>query len=249
MILVGRVEVLNQDSEFKLSIHSPWLSTTMDSIFEIQRQTHEEIERLERALSTLLSRPASTQEQRLKIEQKASQILDRIFTRSTALHNLYEDQEAKKAEQDALSAPTQQNDLSEFYSRLVKIQEHHNKYPDAVPAGFDLEIAAFLDEPGQEDDYEEEDRRYPCLLNYTLPDTLQLLPYSSLARRVMDAISISTPTIPPIATSKISVNGQVISNILIFSLRLKTVLFTLIYQRKRAFRRILKRVFALTISE
>ena len=141
----------------------------MDSIFEIQRQTHEEIEHLERALCTLLSRPASTQERKLQTEQKASQILDRIFTRSTALHNLYQDQEARKAEQDALSAPAQQNDLSEFYSRLVNIQEHHNKYPDAVPAGFDLEIAAFLDEPGQEDeDYEEEDRRYPGLSNSAL---------------------------------------------------------------------------------
>lgn len=138
----------------------------MDSIFEIQRQTHEELESLERALYTLLSRSASTQEQRLQIEHKASQILDRICGRSTALHNMYEDQEARKAEQDALSAPAQ-NDLSEFYSRLVKIQEHHNKYPDAVPAGFDLEIAAFLDEPGQEDeDYEEEDRRYLSLSNF-----------------------------------------------------------------------------------
>jgi splicing factor 3A subunit 3 len=138
----------------------------MDSIFEIQRQTHEEIERLERVLSTLLSRQASTQERKLQIEIKAAQILDRICARRTSLYNLYQDQEARKAEQDALSAPSQQNALSEFYARLAKIQEHHNKYPDAVPAGFDLEMAAFLDEPGQEDEeYEEEDRKYPALLN------------------------------------------------------------------------------------
>ncbi|KAF8204787.1 RNA splicing factor PRP9 [Pholiota molesta] len=131
----------------------------MDSILELQRQTHEEVERFERALYTLLSRPNSTHEKNLQNEHKASQILDRISARVTTLNNLYQDEEARKAELDALSLPSQQNDLSEFYSRLGKIQEHYNKYPDAVSVGFDLEIAAFLDEPGQDGDeeYEEED--------------------------------------------------------------------------------------------
>lgn len=131
----------------------------MDSILEIQRQTHEEVERFERALYTLLSRPNSTHDKNLQNEHKASQILDRISARITTLNNLYQDKDARKAELDTLSAPSQQNDLSEFYSRLGKIQEHYNKYPDAVSGGFDLEIAAFLDEPGQdgEDEFEEED--------------------------------------------------------------------------------------------
>ncbi|KAF8969490.1 hypothetical protein BDZ97DRAFT_1795888 [Flammula alnicola] len=131
----------------------------MDSVIEIQRQTHEEAERLERALYTLLSRPNSTHDRNLQNEHKASQMLDRISARVTTLNSLYQDEDARKAELDALSAPSQQNDLSEFYSRLAKIQEHHNKYPDAVPMGFDLEIAAFLDEPGQDGDeeFEEED--------------------------------------------------------------------------------------------
>ena len=138
-------------------------SATMDSIIEIQRQTHEEIERFERALYTLLSRPTSTHDRNLQNEHRASQILDRVSSRVVALDNLYQDQDARKEELEALSAPSQQNDLSEFYSRLVKIQEHHNKYPDAMPVGFDLEIAAVLDEPGQDgdEDYEEEDRESP----------------------------------------------------------------------------------------
>jgi len=136
----------------------------MDSVIEIQRQTHEEIERFERALYTLLSRPNSTHDRNLQNEHKASHMLDRITSRFTALNDLYLDEDARKLELDALSAPSQQNDLSEFYSRLVKIQEHHNKYPDALPVGFDLEIAAFLDEPGQDGDeeFEEED----CKSNY-----------------------------------------------------------------------------------
>lgn len=32
----------------------------MDSVIEVQRQTHEEIERLERAAATLLSQPLTT---------------------------------------------------------------------------------------------------------------------------------------------------------------------------------------------
>ena len=132
----------------------------MDSIIEVQRQTHEEIERFEAALYTILSRPQPTHDRKLQAEHRAAQILDRISSRVVPLGNLYDDKVARKAELDLLSTNSQ-NDLSEFYSRLVKIQEHHIKYPDSVPGGFDLELAAFLDEPDQEagdDDIEEEDR-------------------------------------------------------------------------------------------
>lgn len=130
----------------------------MDSVIEIQRQTHEEVERFERALYELLSRPPTTHERNLQNEHKASQVLDRITTRITALNNLYADEDTRKAEINVLSAPAKADDLSEFYSRLVKIQEHHNKYPDSAP-GIDLELASFLDEPNQEEeDFEEEDR-------------------------------------------------------------------------------------------
>ncbi|KAF8631593.1 hypothetical protein AX15_002341 [Amanita polypyramis BW_CC] len=131
----------------------------MDSVVEVQRQTHEEIERFEAALYTILSRPQPTHDRKLQAEHKAAQILDRISGRVTALSNLYADQASRKVELDLLSTNSQ-NDLSEFYSRLVKIQEHHTKYPDSVPGGFDLEIAAFLDEPDQEagdEEFEEED--------------------------------------------------------------------------------------------
>ncbi|KAF8351610.1 hypothetical protein F5887DRAFT_1094502 [Amanita rubescens] len=132
----------------------------MDSIIEVQRQTHEEIELLETALYTLLSRHQSSHDRKLQAEHRAAQILERIFARVSSVSNVYDDHTSRKAELDLLSANAQQNDLSEFYSRLVKIQEHHTKYPDSVPGGFDLEIAAFVDEPDQEagdEDFEEED--------------------------------------------------------------------------------------------
>ncbi|KAF7288284.1 RNA splicing factor PRP9 [Mycena chlorophos] len=131
----------------------------MDSVFEVQRQTHEEIEAFERALYTLLSRPTPTHEQRIQTEHRAAQVLDRISSRAVTLNSIYEDDDRRRAELDAISAPAQQNDLSEFYARLVKVQEHHAKYPDAVPGGFDLELAALVDDFEQEGDeeYDEED--------------------------------------------------------------------------------------------
>ncbi|KAF8646360.1 hypothetical protein AX16_007226 [Volvariella volvacea WC 439] len=132
----------------------------MDSVIELQRQTHEEIERYECALYTILSRAQSTHELKVQNEHKASQMLDRISAKVVALDALYEDGDARKAEIEALTSTSQQSDLQEFYSRLVKIQEHHNKYPDAVSGGIELELAALLEEPDQDDvadEFEEED--------------------------------------------------------------------------------------------
>lgn len=132
----------------------------MDSILEIQRQTHEEVERFDKALYTILSRPTNSHEVALQNEHKASQVLDRIVARATTLDALYNDEDARKAESESLSGKGGQADLSEFYSRLTKIRDYYNKYSDALPGGgFDLELAYFLDEPGQEEeDFEEEDR-------------------------------------------------------------------------------------------
>ncbi|KZT72566.1 hypothetical protein DAEQUDRAFT_749309 [Daedalea quercina L-15889] len=133
----------------------------MDSIIEVQRHTHEEIEQFERALYTILSKPQPTHESRLQVEHKAAQLLDRLCSRLVTLNNLYEDQDTRKAEINTLSAPPhQQSDLSTFYARLGRIQEHYAKYPDAIVGGFDPELTAFLEEEqGTEGDeeYEEDD--------------------------------------------------------------------------------------------
>jgi splicing factor 3A subunit 3 len=135
----------------------------MDSIIELQRQTHEEIERYERALYTVLSRPQNVHQGRLQNEHKAAQILDRISSRITTLNSAYQDQDARKLEIDTISTPSQPGDLSEFYTRLGKIQEHHNKYPDAGADGVEFDIATLLEEVDPEDyddDYVYEDREF-----------------------------------------------------------------------------------------
>ncbi|EJD01568.1 uncharacterized protein FOMMEDRAFT_126603 [Fomitiporia mediterranea MF3/22] len=131
----------------------------MDSLIEVQRQTHEEIERFERALAVVLAKPSTTQQAKLSNEHKASQVLDRISSRVHTLHNLYQDEPVRKAEIDAISG-SKPDDLSEFYARLAKIKEHHLKYPDQLVGSFELDLAALVnDNTGEagEDDYEEED--------------------------------------------------------------------------------------------
>ena len=163
----------------------------MDSIIELQRQTHEEIERYERALYTVLSRPKNVHQGRVQNDHKASQILDRISSRVTTLNSTYQDQDARKVEIDAISTPNQPGDLSEFYARLGKIQEHHNKYPDAGADGVEFDISALLDEYNPEDydddEYVYEDREFlrtPHFLYRLIPTLLSCVNYV-LRRRVV----------------------------------------------------------------
>jgi len=138
----------------------------MDTVIELQRQTHEEIERFERTLASVLSKPQNTLQTRLQIEHKAAQILDRITSRAVALNNLYNDEQGRNAEIAAISTPQgdgtgSTDELSEFYGRLGRIKDHHLKYPDSVVGSFELELAALVDESiaEGEEDYEEEDRK------------------------------------------------------------------------------------------
>lgn len=172
----------------------------MDSVFEVQRQTHEEIERLERALAIVLSKTQTTQRAKLANEHKASQILDRITSRAVALNNSYEDEATRKAESSALLGK-KADDVDEFYSRLGKIKEYHLKYPNQVVGGFELELAALVDsdlgEAGGDDDYEEEDRQSLYLLTVlTLTQISQHYPRFFPARRRMDVTLIYTSIIP-----------------------------------------------------
>jgi len=190
----------------------------MDSVIELQRQTHEEIERFEGALYDLLSRPTTAHERKLQNEHKASQVLDRITARTTALNNLYVDGDSRKEEINRLTASSKADDLSEFYSRLVKIQEHHNKYPDSAP-GIDLELASFLEEPGQEEEDldVEDDRTVPLVtLSSFTEKNSQRFPSCSRERKHLANIVICILIMLHIQTLKVLANGQATSSIWIF---------------------------------
>ncbi|KAG8907011.1 hypothetical protein FRB99_005531 [Tulasnella sp. 403] len=124
----------------------------MDSVIEIQRQTHEEIERLESAAASLLSQPPTTRRQQIKNEHKVSNILDRIKDRASTLHSSYlDDDNTRVTETAQLSAP----DFTEFYSRLRKIRDYDMKYPDQLADPFELELGGLLGEEEDLDDVEE----------------------------------------------------------------------------------------------
>jgi splicing factor 3A subunit 3 len=141
----------------------------MDSIIEVQRQTHEEIEHFERALYQTLARPTQLHQQKVQAEHKASQILDRIAARVTTLSNLYQNDDTRKQEIAAISGSSKADDVSEFYSRLGKIQEHHAKYPDGITDGFELELLALTEDPivdEGDEGYAEEDRTFTLPLSF-----------------------------------------------------------------------------------
>jgi hypothetical protein len=104
--------------------------------------------------------------------------------------------------------PSQPGDLSEFYARLGKIQEHHNKYPDAGADGIEFKIATLLDDYNPEDfdhdKYVYEDCVYfahpsfPIQLN---PDcSLQLWQTCSPVKSHMENTLTCMRITPPIVT-------------------------------------------------
>jgi splicing factor 3A subunit 3 len=177
----------------------------MESLIELQRQSHEEIERFQRALTDLLAQQPSTHKESISQQHKAAQILDRIQARQLTLNRQYEDHHLRQLELDALSAPAHQDDLSQFYARLVKIKDHHRKYPDSVADGFELELSGIFEAGSThvdgEEEFEQEDRAF-----YSISVVSKILRLSSLlyklclyysrAKRLMAAIWIFMPIIP-----------------------------------------------------
>ncbi|PWN52472.1 hypothetical protein IE53DRAFT_405134 [Violaceomyces palustris] len=134
------------------------------SIFEVIRQTHEETERYQQALVDILlqasSASSTTHKQKLRQSHKASQLLDRISDRFSSLHQLYKDPLSERANElekltgattrDSVTHSAEQGDdqadaLKEFYGRLDRINEYHQKYPQALPDAFSLDFLSFQD--------------------------------------------------------------------------------------------------------
>ncbi|KAF8341265.1 uncharacterized protein EI90DRAFT_3033292 [Cantharellus anzutake] len=129
----------------------------MDSIIELQRQTHEEVERLEKALAIILSQPTSQHDVRLANEHRAKHVLERVAERMSTLSSSYADVDsARRREQELVSKPSDPaEELSEFYIRLNRIKEFHSKYPDTPADPFVIEVEAIF--RADEMDEDEED--------------------------------------------------------------------------------------------
>ncbi|EJU06332.1 hypothetical protein DACRYDRAFT_103277 [Dacryopinax primogenitus] len=131
----------------------------MDSVIEVQRQTHEEVERLELALSGVLARPSAGHRYNLANQHKAKDLLSRVVDRTVDLNNLYLDPDDERHKEiDILTSkvvPGKPDDLTEFYSRLDRIRSYYVRYPNTNVDGVEEEVAALVGD--DEDTYDEED--------------------------------------------------------------------------------------------
>ncbi|KAI9006135.1 hypothetical protein BC832DRAFT_556216 [Gaertneriomyces semiglobifer] len=110
----------------------------MNSILELQRRTHEELDLLEQAAVQELLAKAKAHKERLIQEHRVAKILDRMQQRGQFLLDLYSDEDGLRKKE--INAITGTKDLGEFYARLREIKEHHRKYPHAAVEPMDLDI-------------------------------------------------------------------------------------------------------------
>ncbi|EST07414.1 Splicing factor SF3a60 binding domain protein [Kalmanozyma brasiliensis GHG001] len=116
------------------------------SLIEVARQTHEEAERYQQALVDLLLSSSSsglTHKDKLKRAHKASDLLDRVASRYQYLDRFYADQHGdRQRELEALSSTRGDDAFGEFYDRLGRIREYHDRYPGALPDNFSIDFTA-----------------------------------------------------------------------------------------------------------
>lgn len=134
---------------------------SLASPLEVARSTHEESERYESALASLINSlpsgsSSSSSRSALKTAHLASILADRIVTRNRNLATFYADESgAKKEELQSLasgsgtgnaeassSASSMDAALNLFQSRLSHIKSYHEKYPAAPPEAFSLDLTA-----------------------------------------------------------------------------------------------------------
>ena len=116
------------------------------SLIEVARQTHEEEERYQQALVDLLLSSSATStglthKDKLKRAHKASDLLDRVTSRYQYLDRFYVDQHGdRQRELESLSSTRDDDAFGEFYQRLGRIREYHERYPGALPDTFSIDF-------------------------------------------------------------------------------------------------------------
>lgn len=115
------------------------------SLIEVARQTHEEAERYQQALVDLLLLPSSglTHKDKLKRAHKASDLLDRVTSRYQYLDRFYVDEhQDRQRELESISSTRDDDAFGEFYARLGRIREYHDRYPGALPDSFNIDFSS-----------------------------------------------------------------------------------------------------------
>ncbi|KAK4996571.1 Pre-mRNA-splicing factor sap61 [Elasticomyces elasticus] len=95
---------------------------------EDQRSLHEEVERLEAAISEhLLEEPRQAKDQ-LARDHQIRQLVDRAHTQSGRLLSIYNGDPATRTEE--IQSMTYDYSFESFYKGLEKIKDHHKRYPN-----------------------------------------------------------------------------------------------------------------------
>ncbi|KAI8927656.1 hypothetical protein BC831DRAFT_451732 [Entophlyctis helioformis] len=101
----------------------------MDSLLELARRTHEDIERLEEAAVLQLLEKPKLHKERLMVEHSVSDLLDQMAQKSQYLLDLYRDDDgSRQREIKAIMPDTPAGDpFAAFYDRLRSIRDHHHR--------------------------------------------------------------------------------------------------------------------------
>lgn len=116
----------------------------METVLERQRHAHEEIERLEAAISDRLLAHPRTIRDRLQLDHEMADMLERIQVRSHTLKEIYADlDQARSIEVAELSAAG----LEFFYKQLSSIKDFHQRYPDNTVEDLARQLEIDLPDP------------------------------------------------------------------------------------------------------
>lgn len=96
-------------------------------LYEDLRGIHEDLERLEQAVSDRMLEEPKHIRDRLARDHEMSQFLDRIKTQSQRGLQLYKDTDARTKEIQSISTGDQ---FDEFYKQLNSIKDFHKRYPN-----------------------------------------------------------------------------------------------------------------------
>ncbi|KAJ2611044.1 Pre-mRNA-splicing factor sap61 [Coemansia sp. RSA 1365] len=121
----------------------------MDSIVEQQRQSHEDIERLELAVVDLMLQNLNKHKYRLIREHKINELLEQIQDRSKLLIDFENDDTGLRTSEAAAMAD---RNFDEFYARLGKISEYHRRNPDLAVQPPELEYVKYKNNPEEADE-------------------------------------------------------------------------------------------------
>ncbi|KAJ1820569.1 Pre-mRNA-splicing factor sap61 [Coemansia sp. RSA 2671] len=123
----------------------------MNSIAEQQRQAYEDIERLEQATVDMMLQDLTKHRYKLIREQKISELLDEIQSRSKLLSEIEVDESGLRRKE---SAGIFDKKFDEFYSRLGDIRLYHQRNPDAMVHPPEVEYLKFKNNPEETEERE-----------------------------------------------------------------------------------------------